>query len=117
MIVVPASIYSLTQLYRSNKICITANKTVVSDLTAALYNTVIVNGHCTAAEIDLFTHVAIAHISEVCNCSTFADRGILDLNKVADFNSALYMAARTDMNPRSDLNTGVNRGLERLNIV
>ena len=99
---------SFSELYRGNKVCVTADKAVVADNASALYNSVIVYSYSTATEVNLLADIAVANVSEVSNSCTFTDNGVLDFNEVTDFNAALDMAARTDMYPWAYLYTCVN---------
>ena len=110
-------ICTLTQFHRSNQIGVAADKAVVADDTALLFQTVIVYCNGTAAEVYLLAHIAVAHIGEVCDGGLLAYGGVLDLYEVTDLDAVLEVRVRTDMNERTSLDRIFDLRLKRLDIV
>ena len=60
---------------------------MIADNTAALFDTVVVYGNCTASDVCTLSDIGITDVSEVSDSCLFAYGRILDLNEVADLSA------------------------------
>ena len=75
VMVEPAAINALFSTRTgANEVCVAANECVVAYDGAVFCKSVIVYGHRSAAEVDAAADVAVAHVCEVGNFCSVADR-------------------------------------------
>ena len=64
-----------------------------------------------AAEVDVFAHIAVSHIGQMSHGRIFIDYGIFHFHKIADFDSGFQVAVWPYMGKWADFNLFIQPGL------
>src|SRR5205814_210422 len=79
-----------------------ANKGAIADVGRMLFGAIVVTGDRASADIRIFTHFAVAEVTEVTDLGTTADAGFFDFDKIADKAAILHPGAGAETSERSD---------------